>query len=152
MEPIQEDEAMSGQTFKVLSSAAGCLLSDPPAQVDLAGHCDLDKMLTYRTGAESALISASVVDCRAPGSASDSGAPGNARPNATIEHVTKLSKDEVAALTRSLAQEWKAVLTAEQVSAEDIVTPQRHSQDPDGGYWPEERQRKLRRLVSEPTP
>ena len=42
-----------------------------------------------------------------PGSASGAGAADNARPTGTIEHVTKLAKDEVAALTRSLAEEWR---------------------------------------------
>ena len=91
-------------------------------------------MLAYRLGTESALIVASAVDCGAPGSASAAGAAGNARPTATIEHMTKLSKDEVAALTRSLAEEWKAVLTAAQDSADVAVTPERHSKDPCSGY------------------
>ena len=82
-------------------------------------------------------------------SAIDRGVPG--RPIATIEHVTKLSKDDVAELTRSLAEEWKAVLTTTQDSTEAVATPERHSRDPGSGYWSEGRQRKVRRLVSEPT-
>ena len=74
------------------------------------------------------------------------------RPTATIEHVTKLSKDEVAGLTRSLAEEWKAVLATAQDSADVAKTPERHSKGPGSGYWSEERQRKVRRLVSEPAP
>ena len=66
--------------------------------------------------------------------------------------MTKLSKDEVAALTRSLAEEWKAVPTAAQDSADVAVTPERHSKDPVSGYWSEDRQRKVRRLASEPEP
>ena len=94
----------------------------------------------------------SAVDCGAPGSASAAGAAGNARPTATIEHMTKLSKDEVAELTRSLVEEWKAVLTTTRDSTGVVVTPERHSNDPHSGYWSEERQRKVRRLVSEPAP
>ena len=109
-------------------------------------------MLTYRLDTECALILVSAVDCGAPGSASAAGAAGNARPTATIEHMTKLSKDEVAELTRSLAEEWKAVLTTTQDSNGVVVTPERHSNDPHSGYWSEERQRKVRRLVSEPAP
>ena len=109
-------------------------------------------MLTYRLDTECALILVSAVDCGAPGSASAAGAAGNARPTATIEHVTKLSKDEVAELTRSLAEEWKAVLTTTQDSTQVDATPERHSKDPRSGYWSEERQRKVRRLVSEPAP
>ena len=142
MDPLQEGSSM----------AADCLLSEPPAQVDLVGYCDFNKMLTYRLDTECVLILASAVDCGAPGSASAAGAAGNARPTATIEHVTKLSKDEVAELTRSLAEEWKAVLTPAQDSTEVHATPERHSKDPSSGYWSEERQRKVRRLASEPTP
>ena len=65
--------------------------------------------------------------------------------------MTKLSKDEVAELTRSLAEEWKAVLTTTQDSTQVFATPERHSKDPRSGYWSDERQRKLRRLASEPT-
>ena len=70
--------------------------------------------------------------------------------------MTKLSKDEVEALTRSLAAEWKAVLTtaaqgsAEVVGAPDAHSSQKSSKDPDSEYWSERRQRKVRRLVSEP--
>ena len=111
------------------------------------------KMLTYRLENEFALILVSAVDCGAPGSASAAGAAGNARPTATIEHVTKLTKDDVAALTVSLAEEWKAVLTLDTPrSADDASTPQRHSKDPGSEYWSEDRQRKVRRLVSEPAP
>ena len=152
MEPLQEGKEIAEQTFKVSSMAADCLLSEPPAQVDLVGYCDFNNMLTYRLDRECALILASAVDCGAPGSASAAGAAGNARPTATIEHVTKLSKDEVAELTRSLAEEWKAVLTTTQDSTEAVATPERHSKDPRSGYWSEEHQRKVRRLVSEPTP
>ena len=152
MEPLQEGKEIAEQTFKVSSMAADCLLSEPPAQVDLVGYCDFNNMLTYRLDRECALILASAVDCGAPGSASAAGAAGNARPTATIEHVTKLSKDEVAALTSSLAEEWKAVLTTTQDCTEVVATPERHSKDPRSGYWSEERQRKVRRLVSEPAP
>ena len=106
-------------------------------------------MLTYCLDTECALILASAVDCGAPGSASAAGAAGNARPTATIEHVTKLSKDEVADLTRSLAEEWKAVLTTTQDSTQVDATPERHSKD--GEYWSDEHRRKPRRLASEPT-
>ena len=132
--------------------AADCPLSEPPAQVDLVGYCDFNNMLTYRLDRECALILASAVDCGAPGSASAAGAAGNARPTATIEHVTKLSKDEVAELTRSLAEEGKAVLTTTQDSTEVVATPERHSKDPGSGYWSEERQHKVRRLASEHVP
>ena len=66
--------------------------------------------------------------------------------------MTKLSKDEVAELTRSLAEGWEAVLTTTQDSSGVVVTPDRHSNDPRSGHWSEERQRKVKRLVSDPAP
>ena len=115
------------------STAADCLLTDGPAHLNLVGYCDFSKMLTYRLDTESALILASAVECVAPGSASAGGAAGNACPTATIEHMTKLSKDEVAALTRSLAGEWKAVLTkTPQGSDETTGTPECPSGTPSG--------------------
>ena len=148
MEPIQEDKDLAKQCFKVSSTGALCLLSDSPSPMNLVGYCDYNNMLTYRLDTESALVLASAIECRAPGSASAMPATGETCPTATIEHVTKLSKDEVAALTQSLAVEWKAVLTtAAQCSPE---TPSKSSKDPDSEYWSEQRQRKLRRLLSEP--
>ena len=37
-----------------------------------------------------------------------------------------------------------------QDSTDVAATPERHSNDPSSGYWSEERQRKVKRLVSEP--
>ena len=124
IDPLQEGKDMAEQTFKVSSMAADCLLSESRAQVDLVGYCDFKKMLTYRLDTECALILVSAIDCGAPGSASAASAAGNARPTATIEHVTKLSKDEVSELTRSLAEEWKAVLTTTQDFTGLVVTPE----------------------------
>ena len=107
-------------------------------------------MLKFRLDKEEALILVSAVDHGPPGSASAVGAPGNARPIATIEHMRKLTKDEVTALTRSLAQEWKAVLTTPQACTEVEATPERYSKNPATGYWSEERLRKVRRMDSEP--
>ena len=93
---------------------------------------------------------AKAIDCEAPGSASATAAAGNVRPTATIEHVTKLSKDEVAELTSSLAEEWKAVLTTPQACTEVEATPERYPKNPATGHWSEERLRKVRRMESEP--
>ena len=149
MESIHEGKELKEQVFKVSSTAAVCLLSDTPARVNLVGYCDFSKMLAYRLDTESALILASVVECPAPGSASAAGAADGACPTATIEHVTKLSKDEVAALTRSLAAEWKAVLTAAAPDPAETPPP-KSAKDPASGYWSEGRQRKVRRLLLEP--
>ena len=105
MEPIDGEKQLSDQTFKVTSTAAECLLSDAQAQVDLVGYCDFNKMLTYRLDKEAALVLVSAVACGEPGSASSPSAGGGARPIATIEHMPKLSKDDVAALERNLAVE-----------------------------------------------
>ena len=64
-----------------------------------------------------------------------------------MEHTTKLSKDEVKALTRSLAAEWKAVLTAAGASGA-ALTPLTSAKD--SAYWSGERVRKVRRILSEP--
>ena len=69
------------------------------------GYCDFGKVLAYRLDTEFALILASAVDCGASGSASAAAAAGNARPIATIEHVTKMCKNEVEAVTFRLAKE-----------------------------------------------
>lgn len=135
---------MCEQTYKVTSTGAVCLLSDKEETVNLVGYCDFNEMLTYRLDTECALILASAVECPAPGSASD-----RACPTATIEHVTKLSKDEVASLTHSLAVEWQAVLTMPSSDSSAFSTP-KSTKDPAGEYWSDERQRKVRRLVSEP--
>ena len=63
-----------------------------------------------------------------------------------MEHATKLSKDEVTALTRSLAAEWKAVLTAAGASDAALTPPSAKSSE----YWSGERPRKVRRIISEP--
>ena len=103
-----------------------CLLSADEHHIDLVGYCGFDGMLTYRLDTECALILVSAVDCGAPGSASAAGAAGDACPTATIEHVTKLSKDEVAVLTRSLAEEWKAILTTATPGSANVAgTPER---------------------------
>ena len=106
-------------------------------------YCDFSKMLAYRMDTESALILASVVECPAPGSASAAGAADGACPIATIEHMTKLSKDEVAALTRSLAAEWKAVLTAAAPDSAETLSP-KSAKDPASGCWSEGTSDKMR--------
>ena len=103
-------------------------------------------MLTYRLDKEAALVLASAAHCPAPGSAS---ADGGTCPTATIEHVVKLSKDEVLALQKSMAAEWKAILTRPQPGSSPAASPMSTKQV-DSSYWSEERQPKLRRIQSEP--
>ena len=105
-------------------------------------------MLTYRLDKEVALVLVSAVACGEPGSASSPSAGGGARPIATIEHMTKLSKDDVAALERNLAVEWKAVLKAP--ALDPTTTPIPKSPKSPEEHWSDQRQRKVRRLVSEP--
>ena len=106
-------------------------------------------MPTYRLDKEVALVLVSAVACGEPGSASSPSAGGGARPIATIEHMTKLSKDEVAALERNLAVEWKAALT-KPPALDPTTTPTPKSSKSPEEYWSDERQREVRRLVSEP--
>ena len=105
--------------------------------------------MTYCLDKESDLILASVVQTPVPGPASAAGTADNACPTATIEHVIKVGKDEVTALTQSLAAEWKAVLTAAPQDSAETPTP-KSTKDPTSKYWSEERQPKVRRLLSEP--
>ena len=154
MSPIAGGQELSQQHFKVESTSASCLLSDTPARVNLVGYCDFGKMMAYRLDTEAALVLASAVDFPAPGSASAADAAGLAAgsggqspcPTFTMEHVTKLSKDEVTVLARSLAAEWKAVLTAAGAS-DAALTP---TSAKDSAYWSGERPRKVRRIISEP--
>ena len=127
-----------------------CLLADPTegakCKINLIGYCDFNKMLTYRLDKETALVLASAVECPAPGIASATDGPCR---TATIEHVVKLSKDEVLALQKSMAAEWKAILTSPQPGSSPAASPMSTKQV-DSSYWSEERQPKLRRLQSEP--
>jgi hypothetical protein len=149
LDPIDSTKPVDQQVFKV-SSQADCLLSDTPMKVKLVGYCDFAKMLTYRLDSESALVLVSAVELTgpsAPGSASD---PAGSGLVCTLEHVTKLSKDEVAGLTISIAAEWKAILTNLDGSTAVGTPPPVSSADPSSPYWSEERQRKVRRVLSEP--
>ena len=121
--PPPRSPELAEQTYKASSKAAVCLLSDTPETVNLVGYCDFSEMLAYRLDKECALILTSAIDSPTPGSASASGDAGSTCPTATIEHPTKLSKDEVAALKRSLAVERKAVLTPPPPDALEISTP-----------------------------
>ena len=111
-------------------------------------------MLTYRLDKEAALVLAPAVDFSAPRSASAADAAGlvagssgrSPCPTFTMEHATKLSKGEVTALTRSLAAEWKAVLTA--VDGSDAALSPVSVVGSE--YWSGERSRKVRRMISEP--
>ena len=88
---------------------------------------------------ETALVLASAVTTPAPGSASDSLV-------ATVEHILKVSRDEVAALTISMGAEWKAVLSE---AGGQANTPKRLSSQ-EQGYWSVERAKRMRRMQSEP--
>ena len=150
MEPLDNQKTMTEQVFKVCSTEAMCLLSHPPegnaAKVNLVGYCDFARMLTYRLDKETALVLASAAHCPAPGSAS---ADGGTCPTATIEHVVKLSKDEVLALQRSMEAEWKAILASPPQGSSPAASPM-STKSQDSEYWSEGRQPKLRRLESEP--
>ena len=63
----------------------------------------------------------------------------------SVEHMQKLSKDDVAALKVSMAAEWKSVLTAPQ----DLCKREFQSAS-DKAYWTPESMTKVRRVQSEP--
>ncbi len=149
LEPIDPAKPFDQQVFKV-SSQADCLLSDTPVKVNLAGYCDFAKMLTYRLDTESALVLVSAVERAEPSTPGVAGDPTGSGLACTVEHVTKLSKDELAGLTVSLAAEWKAILANLDAAAAVGTPPPASSADPSSPYWSEERQRKVRRVLSEP--
>ena len=61
---------------------------------------------------ETALVVVSAVTFATPGSASGgSGMTPDAPCVVSVEHLQKVSKDEVAALQDSMTAEWKSVLT-----------------------------------------
>ena len=110
-------------------------------------------MMAYRLDKETALVLASAVATAAPGSASaarttaPASGPSASEPLvATVEHILKVSRDEVAALTISMGAEWKAVLSE---AGGQANTPKRLSSQ-EQGYWSVERAKKMRRMQSEP--
>ncbi len=149
LDPIDPAKPFDQQVFKV-SSQVDCLLSDTPVKVNLVGYCDFAKMLTYRLDTESALVLVSAVERAVPSTPGVAGDPADSGLVCTVEHVTKLSKDELAGLTVSLAAEWKAILTNLDAAAAVGTPPPASSADPSSPYWSEERQRKVRRVLSEP--
>ena len=77
-------------------------------EITLVGYCDFNKMLQYRLDMETALVLASAVQIQAPDSAS---AEGGGNCVVTVEHMQKISDKHAAALSVSMALEWKSVLT-----------------------------------------
>ena len=147
-DPIDENQPMTEQTFKVTSRNARCLLSDSAACVTLKGYSDFKKIMQYRLDMETALVLVSAVTFEAPGSAS-AGSSIQGAPDApcvvSVEHMQKLSKDDVTALVVSMAAEWKSVLTAPQ----DLCKREFQSAS-DKAYWTPESVTKVRRVQSEP--
>jgi hypothetical protein len=110
-------------------------------------YSDLKKSLLYRLDKEAALVLVSAVEHYKP--VSDS-SESNEKTSliATVEHMEKLSKDQVNILEKTMTLEWKSVLTTEN-ETEVSAGPKRVSSR-DQQYWGEQI-RKLRRLTSEPT-
>ena len=153
-DPIDENQPMAEQTFKVTSRNARCVLSDPAAHVTLEGYSDFKKIMQYRLDTETALVLVSAVTFGAPGSASagstmepsvDAAVAPDAPCVVSVEHMQKLSKDDVTALVVSMAAEWKSVLTAPQ----DLCKREFQSAS-DKAYWTPESVTKVRRVQSEP--
>ena len=116
-------------------------MSEPAREITLVGYCDFKNIMQYRLDTETALVLASAVQIEALGSAS---AEGGANCVVTVEHMQKISDKHAAALSLSMALEWKSVLTPL-----FFETQKRSSSEQ--AYWTPESAKKLRRLVSEPT-
>ena len=110
--------------------------------------------MQYRLDTETALVLVSAVTFEAPGSASagstmeasvDAAVAPDAPCVVSVEHMQKLSKDDVTALVVSMAAEWKSVLTA----PEDLCKREFQSAS-DKAYWTPESMTKVRRVQSEP--
>ena len=140
-DPIDDSLPMKEQSFKVTSTCVHCLLSEPARQITLVGYCDYKKIMQYRLDMETALVLASAVHIEALGSA---GAEGDANCVVTVDHMQKISGTQAAALSVSMALEWKSVLTPY-----FFETQKRSSSEQ--AYWTPESAKKLWRLVSEPT-
>ena len=143
LDPIDEKNT----AFKLISKNVSCLLSDSPTTVQLVAYSDLKKSLLFRLDREAALVLVSAVEHYMP--VSDS-SESNEKPGliATVEHMEKLSKDQVQILERTLTLEWKSVLTTENES--EISSGPKRISASHVEYWAQET-RKLRRLTSEPT-
>ena len=102
------------------------------------GYSHFKKLMQYRLDTDIALVLASAVDIVPTASAED-----GRNCVVTIEHVQKVPEKHKAALSKSLALEWKSVLTS--FSSE---TQKRASSEE--SYWTPESAKKVRRLVSEP--
>ena len=129
-------------------------MSEPARDIALVGDCDFKKIMQYRLDTETALVLVSAVTFGAPGSASagsimESSVDAAVAPDApcvvSVEHMQKLSKDDVTALVVSMAAEWKSVLTAPQ----DLCKREFQSAS-DKAYWTPESVTKVRRVQSEP--
>ena len=150
-EPIDDKLSMAQQTFKVTSQKVCCLLSESPVHMTLLGYCDFKRMMAYRLDTETALVLASAVERKVPGSASIAvpavqNISGDDHFVVTVEHMHKITKDEQRALTLSMALEWKSVLGN---VADTATSPGRVSSRTDE-YWSAERTPKMRRIQSEP--
>ena len=140
-EAIDDSVAMEEQIFKVTSTCVKCLLSEPAKQITLVGYCDFNKMLQYRLDKETALVLASAVEIEAPGSAS---AEDGAKCVVTVEHMQKLTREQVTALSSSMELEWKSVLTPHYFNVQKRSSSEQ-------AYWTPESAKKVRRILSEPT-
>jgi hypothetical protein len=143
LDPIDEKNT----AFKLISKNVTCLLSDSPTTVQLVAYSDLKKSLLYRLDKEAALVLVSAVEHYKP--VSDS-SESNEKPSliATVEHMEKLSKDQVEILEKTMTLEWKSVLTTENET--EVSSGPKRISSRDEQYWAQHI-RKLRRLTSEPS-
>ena len=109
--------------------------------MQLVAYCDFDTMLTYRLDLESALVLVSAVEVPASDKASE-----DKCVTATVEHMVKVSRDDIRSLHLAMTLEWKSVLS---VTTED-PSGQKPVRSSAAAYW-DVPVAKLRRLASEPT-
>ena len=142
VEVVDESVPMRDQVIKLVSNNVRCLLSPAASRpLKLVAYCDIENSLTYRLGKEAALVLVSAVECHEPGVGGSSSEAASL--TATVEHITKLSKDQLKALKESLALEAMSVID---VGTDNPQMPKRGVNDPE--YW--EHPAKLRRMQSEP--
>ena len=118
LDALGNGKSLQEESYKVFSPKVRCLLSSSEQYVDLVGYCDFNGMLQYRLDKDSALVLISAITIATP----DSVSVGSSIFTATIDHVQKVTTDELSILRVALETEWKSVLLdgkVEGVSATD---------------------------------
>jgi hypothetical protein len=135
LDALGNGKSLQEESYKVFSPKVRCLLSSSEQYVDLVGYCDFNGMLQYRLDKDSALVLISAITIATP----DSVNVGSSIFTATIDHMQKVTTDELSILRVALETEWQSVLLDGKV--EGVFAT-------DDTYW-EQPAKKLKRLESE---